>query len=295
MRQMLANRGRLQHLKRAAARLQGNPGYLYGDPINVEPEHVAEALVSPSVAPEVVEAAAVASVASDATAAQRIADYEAMSMADKANVTMLPIVATWNASVIVNPNLGKISAAGLNWFLQEALLKYAYEGKVEIAAPADSQGTATILLNASTLRKPTDLPGSFPGVRSVPFFRFTIASSQLNAATGGNYTIKVAWQDQNSDNSGSEGTWTDEYSFQRISSTEAIYGVFIPFKVVATRALPVLPLFGQVSEALGEYKCIIKVGGMQTGDKLTVTVPGYATNEMKQIASMYNLPAGLVK
>lgn len=261
--------------------LAGSPSVFYGDPIVVEPSHVAPAITDANEGTSVIPAAIVADK-SDDEAARRLATYDQMSSSDKSLVTKLPPLATWNASVIVNPNLGKIQGSNLNYFLTKSLVEYPYAGKV-VDGSAPQLGVSQITLNAATF---SDL--DHPGFKSLPFFRFTISSSALNARPGGNYSIQVTGEDEH-------GTVisTDTYSFQRVSSTEAIFGVFIPFQVVATRTLPALPIFGSDSDTNTKV-CVITFSGLAADDYVNVTVPGYATNEMREISRMYNLPAGMI-
>lgn len=262
--------------------LAGSPSVFYGDPIEVGSEQVAPAIINPNEAANVVPAAVVAT-GDDVSAAKKLAAYDQMGINDRTTVTKLPPLATWNAAVIVNPNLGKISAANLNYFLTKSLVEYPFEGRVVYGSTPQS-GISQVVLDKSVISKT-----GFPGFKSLPFFRFTISASNMNARPGGNYTVQLEGKDETG-----AVISTNEYSFQRISATEAIFGVFIPFQVVSTRTLPALPIFGALS-AEDAVTCTITFSGLSNEDVVTLTVPGYSTNEMREISQMYNLTAGMIK
>lgn len=254
-------------------------GMFYGDPIDVSPNLVADALNDPNLTEDVVADAIAASSTSDDDAAARLQAYDSMSVVEKASITKVPPLAVWNSSIVVDPVLGRILAANLNYTLQKALIDYPFSGFIksgQLAAPGD------LLMELTSL----DLaPGA--GYKTLPFFRFIISASTLNARPGGNYSISL----EGFSDSGAAIS-TPIYSFQRKLSNEALVGVFIPFSVIATRALPVLPIFG--TDGTLPKTITIRVSGMTEDEVLTVTVPGYATAEMREIATMYNLPAGII-
>jgi hypothetical protein len=254
-------------------------GMFYGDPIDVSPAVVAEALNDPTATADVVADAIVEMSPSDEEAAARLQAYDSMSVVEKAAVTKVPPLAVWNSSIVVDPVLGRILAANLNYTLQKAMIDYPFSGFIksgQLMAP----GTLHLELTSLDLE-----PGA--GYKTLPFFRFIISASTLNARPGGNYSI---WLEGFSDSGAAIST--PVYSFQRKLSNEALVGVFIPFSVIATRALPVLPMFG--TDGVLPRTITIHVSGMTEDEVLTVTVPGYATAELREIATMYNLPAGII-
>jgi hypothetical protein len=212
-------------------------------------------------------------------AAAKLQAYEQMSSVERSSITKIPPLSSWNATLIVDPVLGKIISANLNYNLQKALIDFPFEGFVktgQLLAP----GALTLELNSG------DLPLG-AGYKSVPFFRFVISASPLNARPGGNYSISIKGTLQNG-----SVIITPIYTIQRRSSTEPIVGVMVPFALISTRTLPVLPMFG--TDGVTPVKMEIIVDGMTTDEVLTVTIPGYATKEMREISEMYNLPAGLI-
>lgn len=223
---------------------------------------------------------------SDADAANRLAAYNSLSLSDKASVTKIPALTTWNASITVNPNLGKISALNLDYLLNQCLVEFPYEGRTSGGAQGVNR-VVEVVLDSSFIT--TDVATPHPGFRALPFFRFTIAASGLEAKLGNNYTITLSGVDK-------FGTPinTVPYTFQRNSAQEAVYGVFVPFRQVATRVLPAMPVFGSTS-AEDAKSCTIRFEGVGDNDLVFVTVPGYATNEMREISQMFGLPSGLVK
>lgn len=254
-------------------------GLFFGDPIELTSSDVSDALVDPNKVREVVENALVASKSSDLDAATRLQAYDSMSVVEKAAITKVPPLAVWNAQVIVDPVLGRILSSNLNYTLQKALIDLPFEGFVK-TSQLSAPGALECQLTAADLSVGA-------GYKSLPFFRFVISASTLNARPGGNYSIRL----EGVADSGALVS-TPTYSFQRRNAVEAVVGVFIPFSVIATRALPVLPIFGTDGTTPRVIKII--VDGMTLDEVLTVTVPGYATAEMREIATMYNLPAGVI-
>lgn len=262
----------------AKARIRAKSMF-FGDPIDIRPEDVSGALTDPSAAAEVAEDALINAHANDAEAAARLQAYDEMSTIERAAVTKVPPLAVWNAQVIVDPVLGRILASNLNYTLQKALIDYPFAGFVKTGQLA-TPGTLEVEITAADL-------ASGAGYKCVPFFRFVISASTLNARPGGNYSISVV-----AESDSGAAIATPVYSFQRRSATEAVVGVYVPFSVIATRALPVLPVFGTDGTTPKTVKIIVE--GMTLDEMITITVPGYATSELREIAQMYNLPSGVI-
>lgn len=276
---------RLTNLRSLASRVKmaGDPSVFYGDPVEVESSQVSDAIAQPELASDVAAKAVIAKTTDDDQALKRLKAYDSLSINEKATITKIPALATWNATVTVNPNLGKISSANLNYFLTQSLVEYPYEGKASAGtSPAPGSSAVEITLDRAFIG--TD------GYVALPFFRFTIASSTLNARLGNNYSISLKGTDPNGNS-----VQTTQYTFQRLSATDAVFGVFVPFRQVATRTLPFMPIFGSDGNGANLKAVKITFTGVGDGDIIFVTVPGYATNEMREIAQMYNLPAGLIK
>lgn len=90
--------------------------YFYGDPVvSIDPDTAAQAISegNTDVSTDIVAEAA----PTEATAIQRAEAYQNLSPDQKAQMTLLPPLAVWNAQVIQNPVVGKLSAANLNYNL----------------------------------------------------------------------------------------------------------------------------------------------------------------------------------
>lgn len=264
--------------------LKGNPrSFFYGDPavVDIDPADVSQVLVNQESPNDVIEAKVISDANSDDMATRKLAQYRSMSPTDRASLTLLPAVATWNAMMIVNPLLGKIQAGAVNYNLTKSLNEFPYKGQAFQSVWNSSNRTHTVTLT-----------GDESGYVAVPFFRFTIAASTLNAAPGNQVSIDVMAVDAQGraiNTKASEGTHT----FQRMSNTQAIVGVYIPFQVVATRTLPFMPVFG--SDSSVQRTMVIEFEGLAETDSVAVTIPGYATSELREVARMYNLPAGDIR
>lgn len=268
--------------------MRGAPrSIFYGDPVEVTSEDVASALNADAAPSEVVDAAVAGDRPID-EGAQRIAAYDALPPTDKAGVTVVSPLAVANASVIVKPVTRGLSSSNLNYLLQKALVDYPMIGFVKTAVGVEG-GETIINFNGSDLRSASD-PTAYPGFHTIPFLRFNISASTLNARPGGNYNIFMRFATPETP---ALRVTTLPYTVQRINSTEAIVGIFIPFDVIATRTLPALGLFGQTT-ADDEVSCDFVVTGMQSEEILTATAPGYTTDELRVISELYSLPAGLV-
>lgn len=287
---LMLNRAKLRLAQNPSIRkqvvAQGDPtSMFYGDPIEVNEEAAAEAIGHSAPAEEVVPAAIVEAAPNEVAAAQKIAAYEAMGPTEKAMVTQLPALACWNAFTTVNPLIGRILATSLNYMLLKSLNDYPFEGAT-FMGENDGNGRSTVTIDGSS-------SGLGNRVIAVPFFRFAIAASTLTARPGAQVTINVRATDpQGNEIDTSQSNYT--YSFQRLNSTEAIIGVYIVNTVVATRTLPFLALAGQNSGGT-PYQLIITFEGIQDDEQVTVTIPGYATPELREISRMYALPAGDVR
>lgn len=288
---------KLARVRSIASGLQGDPrSVFYGDvTVQVDPEDVKDA-IHHDVPPETVsENAIVSSEPNEIVAASKVAAFNALSESDRASRTLLPALATWNAMVIINPMLGKVLAKALDYMLLKTLNDYPYEGKTFVGHYDDGSQTSVVTINSATI---TGTPGGIAGKYiALPFFRFTIAASTLNAAPGSQVSIDITATNAEgrSINTAIAGY---SYSFQRLNNTEAIVGIYIPTVVIATRTLPFLPIAGDKGgsdSAVEPMTITISFRGVSSTDHVTVTVPGYATAELKEIAAMYNLPSGMIR
>jgi hypothetical protein len=273
---------RLRHLSSLATQVKARRSIFNGNPIEVSSDDVAGALVNEISPDDVATSAIVDRAGSEQDAISKLAAYQDMGLMDRAAITKIPPLAVWNAHITVDPILSRILASQLNYKLEQSTLDQPQTGFVKSATPVANSGTVTLSLTAA------DLPANV-GYKSVPFFRFSIVTASDNAAPGQNYTIKVVGKT-------ADGTVIDSdlsqtvYSFQRIDASKAVVGIYIPFSVIATRALPVLPIFG--TDGVTPETFDITLTGIGNAETLTVVVPGYATKELKEVSRMYNLPSG---
>jgi hypothetical protein len=292
---MKKNYVRLGRVRALASRFKGDPhSVFYGDAtVTIDPEDAADAIRGDEAPQSAIENAIASDVASDAEAAERLAAYNSLSETERLRRTLLPPLAAWNAMVIVNPMLGKVLAKSLDYLLCKALTEFPFEGGVVSAAVVDDVATVTLDSNVPIFAK---LVAKGQGLIAIPFFRFTIAASTLNAAPGSQVSIDIQATDAegnvvNTQNSG----YT--YAFQRINNTEAVLGVYIPTQVIATRTLPFLPVVGKrvAGDATPWTTMTIVFRGVQASDKVYVTLPGYTTAELREVSAMYNLPSGMIR
>lgn len=287
---------RLARVRQMASNLKRDPrSVFYGDvTVEVQPEDVGDALAKQVAPQDVVESAMVSQEPNEILAVDKVAAYNALSDDERSARTLLPALACWNAMVIISPMLGKVLAKALDYMLTKALNEFPYEGAPFVAQV--SGNVATVTINSAALA--TDGTGIAGRYIAVPFFRFTIAASTLNAAPGAQIKIDVHGHDAQGReiNTAAAGY---SYTFQRLNNTEAVLGVYIPTIVVATRTLPFLPIAGDKGGSQGSpispETLTITFTGVTSTDIVTVIVPGYATAELKEIASMYNLPAGMIR
>lgn len=280
----------------ARNRMAGDPrSVFYGDPVEIDPEDAADAIGHEASAIDVPAQAIAADIPSEDAAAARVAAYQQLSDTERAQFTFLPPLATWNAFTIINPMLGRVSATSLNYMLLKSLNDYPFQGKT-IAGDPVTDGSGHVTGHTVTINA-TSLFGEGPKrMVALPFFRFAIASSTLNARPGAQVTIDIEAEDPQGAKIDTKETGYS-YSFQRLNSTEAIVGIFIPTVVVATRTLPFLAIAGQTgpTESPILKEIVIYFDGTGEGEQVSVTVPGYATSELKEIGQMYSLPAALIR
>ena len=259
----------------------GSPrGYFFGDPVEVDPEIAAEAIGDGELQPqEVVEQAIIEETPNDAAAVEKLEAYSQLSPTDKAQYTAVPALAVWGANITTNPLRGKVLAANLNYNLMKSLNEYPYEGRTYLGVYSAEARTLTVTISESVEQ-----------VRAVPFFRFALAASSLAAQIGGIISLDVIATDGSGRTIDTRNTGYT-YSFQRRNNVEAVEGIYVPFQVIATRTLPFLALFGGNSQ----ITMTIIFTNVQEGDTVSVTVPGYATNALRETSLLYNLPAGDIK
>jgi len=288
---------KLMRVKSLADKLKGDPrSVFYGDvTVQIDPEDASAAIGHEEAPATVAESAIVNDEDNEAVAASKVAAYNALPVAERASRTLLPALATWNAMVIISPMLGKVLANALDYMVLKTLNDYPFEGKTFNGYYNANTQTSVVTIDSAAI---TGVAGGVAGKYiALPFFRFTIAASTLNAAPGSQITIDIK-------GTNAEGRVVDtaatgySYSFQRINSTQAIVGIYIPTVVVTTRTLPFLPIAGDrggSSTPVDPKTIEISFRGVASSDQVTVTVPGYSTAELKEISAMYNLPSGMIR
>lgn len=286
---------RLERVKRLAGKLHGDPrSVFYGDvTVEVKPEDAADAVGQKAPAESVVENAIVDHEANEAVAADKLAAFNSMSETDRASRTLLPPLACWNAMVILSPMLGRVLAKALDYMLLKCLNEYPYEGTTIFGVKDLTAQTSTVTIDSEALAGAGQLFGRYI---ALPFFRFTVAASTLHAAPGAQLKIDILGYDATGRKIDTKADGYT-YSFQRLSSTDAVVGIFIPTVVVATRTLPFMPIAGDDGTDNVQARKVITITfeGISEGDNVSVTIPGYATAELKEIAAMYNLPSGMIR
>lgn len=263
--------------------------FFYGDPgaVTITPAD-AGAEANGQVGPgEAAQSAIVQSSPDIENAAARLIQYDSMSALEKNSVTMIPALSTFNATVRMNPLLGKLSANSLNFNANKSNNEYPFEGKiVEIdrlsgAEANDAQLTLSLRDGESAY--------------AIPFFSVTITNSNLNAQTGLPYGIDWVGTDEkgtsvrSSSNVGtSELNQNAPFVFYRTDATKIVNVICVPFRVVSTRTCPFMPV---VTGGTDAKTFTIRISNLEAGAKATLTIMGRATYEMRTIGKLFNLPA----
>lgn len=281
------NRNRIKAL--ATNMLKATPvgravSMFYGDPVEIDESAAADALSNETATQDAIEDAVASSADTEQQAAERVAAYNQMSRTERTEVTVIPPLSLTNAVIVVKPVVKGLSANNLNYLLQKTMVDYPALGKVKTAVqpdPTQHPGMFCVTFDD------TDYPQE-GGLKSIPFFRFNLSASTLNSRPGGNYNIWVEGETENG-----QLLKTDPYTFQRIESVQAVLGVMVPFRVIATRTLPAMGIFGTVGQTVKSFKIYIDGMDPSGSEVFSVTHPGYSTAETKVIAELFSLPAGL--
>jgi hypothetical protein len=253
--------------------------YFYGDAtVDLEPEAIGESVFNgESVTPSEV---AITDAAPEGQAVDALTGFQMLSPDERAQKTFIPPISPINAAVIQNPLLGRISAFHLNYHLTKSLVEYPFQGQT-FNGTAPSNGVSTITVSTSD-----------NATYAVPLATLVISNSALNTPAGGLITISF----QGEDLGGVQVDTTPQssqyrYVIQRLASTDPVRTVFIPFNVVATRTLSFMPIFsGDGTNPVKTFT--VQLEGLSATDSCYLTVLGYASSELKEIANRLNLPAG---
>lgn len=283
-------RMKARSLRRAMSPIKGcaKRSMFYGDPVEIDEQMVADAIEDPSVSQEVIDSAVIQDAPSDEAAVERLQTFDQMSNTERSEVTMVPPLSVHNAVIIVKPVTRGILANNLNYLLQKCMVDFPSLGIVKLAEQVDPVNDPSHFAVTFDAR---DYPNS--GLKGIPFFRFNLSASTLNARPGGNYNIWIEGTTENE-----EIIKTEPYTFQRVVATEAVLGIMVPFRVIATRTLPALGLFGSADRGTGvpfTPSFTVHITGMDPSgaEIFTVTQPGYSTAETRVISELFSLPAGM--
>jgi hypothetical protein len=280
-------RNRLRKVGQLALRAHGimakDPrSYFYGDSADVklDPEVVAESVFENSdTDPSEV---AIVESAPEGQAVDALTGFKMLSPDERAQKTFIPPISPINAVVIQNPLLGRISAFHLNYHLTKSLVEYPFQGQT-FNGSVVSNGTSTITV-ATTQR----------ATFCVPLCTLVISNSALNTPAGGLITVSFKGEDLGGNQIDTTPLGSDkqyQYVIQRLGSTDPVRTVFIPFSVIATRTLSFMPVFsGDGSTSVKTFQ--VQLDGLAPTDSCYLTVLGYASSELKEIAQRLNLPAG---
>lgn len=278
--------GLLNPMGAIASRMRGDArSYFYGDPkVDIDPEDAASALVGQD-DPEVpAEQAVVDKLSSSEDATQKLEAYRNLDPSAKSKTTLLPALAVWNAQIKLNPVLGKILAASLDYNLTKALNDYPFAGTVLAGSWTETEapvGVSTVTVNQAAL---FGVGSNYEA--SIPFVIITIAASTLTAQVGKPYNLYFEGVDEHGATVQVNEITGGFFSFYRTSNVEAISAIFIPYRVVATRSLPFLPVITATKSF------VLKIGNILETESVSITIPGYSTKELNQVAKMYALPSG---
>lgn len=260
--------------------------FFYGDPeaVTISSSDAGEELAG-QIEPGSAAQTAIVDASPDMdTAASRLIQYDSMSALEKNAVTVIPALSTFNATVRMNPLLGKLSAAALNFNANKSNNEYPFEGWIEPLSPDASGTTHSVTLTAAA--------GT---AFAIPFFSITITNSNLNAQTGLPYIIDWVGTDEkgtavrsSSEVGTNELDQNAQFVFYRTDATKVVNVICIPFRVVATRTCPFMPV---VTSGTGGSTFYCQIKNMEAGAKATITIMGRATYEMRTIGKLFNLPA----
>lgn len=273
---------RVDQLANDVAPVANDPSVFYGDPMVIDTDLAGFAAGDPSKTGVAVSSAAAKGALSKA-GVQRAASFKSMPSAEKAvHTKIMPLVLT-NGKIILDPVKSPIPAVNLNFNLQESLLRYPYAG---VVVPGET------VAGANAMKCSADADTLASGYAAVPFIKFTIAASQLNAKAGQQYNLYF---------NGTTATKTGvtnvmaKYTIQRIAANEPITGILIPYIILSNRTIPMLPIFGGGAAGVDDtvtFELVLE--NTDSSESMTMTIPGYTTKELEEISRLFQLPAGIV-
>lgn len=278
----------------------------YGDPIVIDSDAAGDALADEAAPADVLPMAATNQSETVQEAAEKIAAIEQMPMSERVQVIRLTPIFLWNAKLYEEPVMSTILANNLDFNVQKMMVQYPYKGNTlklsgSAAESVSLPGWHEIVVDADSLAL---AEGQGPIV--VPFFTFQIVASNLNAAGGTRYSMFV-WGDlENGRKVSMEDAQQYIFSFSRITSTKEVYGLFIPFSVITTRTLPILPVVDDAGVETvtdpdtqevtsGPRKLHIMIKGLTADETISVSVMGYGMRELRECCQLMSLPSGLAQ
>lgn len=249
----------------------------YGEPFDLDPGTGAAAI-------EAVKAGAspIAVITKRASATQgfspRVQALSELSGSDRMAITRIPIVSVTNGSVRQSPIAVGLNATNVNQHVSTLLVEYPYEGVNLNARGAGVSTTTSIKMEASAIPDSAGIAEI-----AVPFVSISLLSSQLSGRSGAEYEVRLTGK-----SAGGVSTATQWFSVRRQDVTQPTVITFFPYKVVANRPVPVLPVVSAGNAFTVEIK------GLTEDETAQVTLPGYSTQDLAQVAKAYGLLAGIV-
>lgn len=273
---------------RNSGMLKGSGASIFaGDPVVID-QSGAAATADPSLTNDAVANA----VLTGPNAAERAAAFEEMTPSAQADVVVEPVLLLSNAEVQENPVTRHIQSSILNFNLLWCLTHYASSGILLTGNAVEGNPNLTIEFNAAAIAEKGET-----GLKTVPFFKFMIAASVLTSRPGAVFQIVLSGTTISGQvltgGGANDAPTTAPFVFTRTDYLLSVVGYMIPFIIVATRSVPVLPIFGQIgNDPAVSFKVTVK--GMTVGEQLTAITPGYAQKMTGDIAKLYKLPAGIL-
>lgn len=212
------------------------------------------------------------------TAAVASAVANASPGAALAGALLKPIL-TFNATTVDPPTARLMSGNLLRRQLEEYLLALTWSS-VRVTKVSEN-GTVTFTLSEAA--RAGDFKWTLNEVRLVPTFIVTLASSQLNAVSGGTISFSLGAAATTSPY-GAANISTSQWSVARSSATKEVKVLFFPYVPVLDTIVPSLSAL-----KAGEVATIMTVTGVAVGEQVTLEIPGANSNDMISFLRTFNL------
>lgn len=259
--------------------LAGAPSYspFFGEPFDMDPMVGAAALDAAKSSQNPVTAVA-NTVTRTSGLTPQVQAYRDMSASDRMAITRIPICSVQNGSVRQSPISVGLNGINVNQHISKTLLDYPFEGVNMNAKGAGVASITSIKMDAAAIPA-----GAGLSEVAVPFVRIALLSSSLTGRAGAEYEVRLTGK-----SAGGVVTATQWFSVKRNDVTRPTDVTFFPYKVVANRPVPVLPIVSQAESFTVEIK------GLTEDETVQVTIPGYSTQDLALVAKAYGLLAGMV-